>query len=83
MQMKKNILVVDDSALMRRVTSDIINADERFCVTDFAKNGFEAVDMILKNYGKYAAVVLDINEETGLANSIERILITPDGTYGM
>ena len=59
--MKKNILVVDDSALMRRVTSDIINADERFCVTDFAKNGFEAVDLILKNYGKYAAVVLDIN----------------------
>lgn len=59
--MKKNILVVDDSALMRRVTSDIINADERFCVTDFAKNGFEAVDLILKNYGKYSAVVLDIN----------------------
>ena len=61
MQMKKNILIVDDSALMRRVTSDIINSDGRFCVTDFAKNGVEAVDLILKNYGKYAAVVLDIN----------------------
>ncbi len=59
--MKKNILVVDDSALMRRVTSDIINADERFEVTDFAKNGFDALDMILSNHGKYAAVVLDIN----------------------
>lgn len=59
--MKKNILVVDDSALMRRVTSDIINADDRFCVTDVAKNGFEALDIILKNYRKYQAVVLDIN----------------------
>ena len=58
---KKNILVVDDSALMRRVTSDIINKDSRFCVTDFATNGFEALDIIYKNYGKYDAVVCDIN----------------------
>lgn len=58
---KKNILVIDDSALMRRVTSDIINGDKRFEVTDFATNGFEALDVIYKNYGKYDAVVCDIN----------------------
>lgn len=58
---KKNILVIDDSALMRRVTSDIINSDKRFEVTDFATNGFEALDIIYKNYGKYDAVVCDIN----------------------
>lgn len=58
---RKNILVVDDSALMRKVTADIINSDERFCVTDFAKNGFEALDLIVKNYKKYEAVILDIN----------------------
>ncbi|MBQ3061961.1 MAG: chemotaxis-specific protein-glutamate methyltransferase CheB [Lachnospiraceae bacterium] len=58
---KKNILVIDDSALMRRVTSDIINSDSRFVVTDFATNGFEALDIIYKNYGKYDAVVCDIN----------------------
>ena len=65
---KKNILVIDDSALMRRVTSDIINSDPRFCVTDFATNGFEALDIIYKNYGKYDAVVCDINmpKMTGL-----------------
>ena len=32
--MKKNILVVDDSALMRRVICDIINSDETFQAVD-------------------------------------------------
>ena len=35
----KNILLVDDSALMRRVLCDIINGDERFHVQDRAVNG--------------------------------------------
>ena len=29
---KKNILIIDDSALMRRVISDIIDNDDRFKV---------------------------------------------------
>ena len=29
---KYKILIIDDSALMRRVTSDIINTDNRFTV---------------------------------------------------
>ena len=33
---KKNILIVDDSALMRRVESDIIKSDDRFQVLDTA-----------------------------------------------
>ncbi|MCQ2520161.1 MAG: chemotaxis response regulator protein-glutamate methylesterase, partial [Lachnospiraceae bacterium] len=41
--MMKNILVVDDSALMRRVICDIINADTRFHVLDRATNGEEAL----------------------------------------
>ena len=32
--MPKKILVVDDSALMRRVICDIINSDDTFQVTD-------------------------------------------------
>ena len=55
----KNILVVDDSALMRSVICDIINSDSRFKVTDRATNGEEALDLLKKK--TYDAVVLDVN----------------------
>lgn len=57
----KNILIVDDSALMRRLISDIIRSDNRFAVKDLATNGLEALDLIIKNYRVYDAVILDIN----------------------
>ena len=57
----KKILVVDDSALMRRLISDIIISDNRFCVKDLATHGLEALDLIIKNQMVYEAVVLDIN----------------------
>ncbi len=57
--MSKKILVVDDSALMRRVLCDIINSDERFEVVDKAANGLEALELLKQN--QYDAVVLDIN----------------------
>lgn len=56
---KKNILIVDDSALMRRFISDIIVSDDRFRVKDLAKNGMEALELIAVN--KYDAVMMDIN----------------------
>ena len=55
----KKILVVDDSALMRRMMCDIIESDERFQVADRATNGLEALDFLTKN--TYDAVVLDVN----------------------
>lgn len=55
----KKILVVDDSALMRRVLCDIINSDERFHVVARATNGLEAFDLLSRN--RYDAVVLDVN----------------------
>jgi two-component system chemotaxis response regulator CheB len=55
----KKILIVDDSALMRRMLCDIINSDERFEVTDEAANGLEAFDLLSRNI--YDAVVLDVN----------------------
>ena len=57
--MKKKILVVDDSALMRRMLCDIIDSDERFQVVDKAFDGVEALEKITTN--QYDAVVLDVN----------------------
>lgn len=58
-EMAKKILVVDDSALMRRVLCDIITSDERFQVVARATNGLEAFDLLSRN--TYDAVVLDVN----------------------
>lgn len=55
----KKILVVDDSALMRRVLCDIITSDGRFFVADRAKDGVEALELLQRN--TYDAVVLDVN----------------------
>lgn len=59
--MKKNILIIDDSALMRRVISDIINSDDRFQVKNVANDGMAALDLLVKNRSEYDAVLLDIN----------------------
>ncbi len=52
------ILVVDDSALMRRVICDIINADSDFRVIDVSADGEDAYNKIQKN--PYDLVVLDM-----------------------
>ena len=56
--MKKNILVADDSALMRRVICDIINSDEKFQVTDVCRDGLEAYEKLTRQ--SYDAVLLDV-----------------------
>ena len=57
--MKKNILIVDDSALMRRVLCDIINTDSTFQATDVCKDGLEAYEKLKTTH--YDAVLLDVN----------------------
>ena len=59
--MKKNILIIDDSALMRRVLSDIINSDNRFQTVDTAVNGLEGLQILQTKAKEYDAVLLDIN----------------------
>ena len=54
---KKKVLIVEDSALMRRVICDIIATDERFQVADRATNGLEALELLQKN--KYDVMILD------------------------
>ncbi len=43
---KKKVLVVDDSAFMRRVISDIINNDSRLETVGVATNGKEAIELL-------------------------------------
>lgn len=57
--MKKNILVVDDSALMRRVICDIINSEGTFQAVDVCRDGLEAYEKLKTT--KYDGVVLDVN----------------------
>ncbi|MFI3176453.1 MAG: chemotaxis response regulator protein-glutamate methylesterase [Eubacteriales bacterium] len=55
----KKILLVDDSALMRRVLCDIIADDGRYVVEGQAKDGKEALELILAN--TYDVVILDVH----------------------
>ena len=57
--MKKNILVVDDSALMRRVICDIINSDDNFQAIDICRDGQEAYEKLKTK--SYDGVLLDVN----------------------
>lgn len=54
----KKILVVNDSALMRRIVCDIINSDPDFQVIDVSLNIDDAYDKIVQN--KYDMVVLEM-----------------------
>ena len=57
-KMKKKILIIDDSALMRRVFCDIINSDDRFEVVNTATDGAEGFKFICQK--QFDAVVLDV-----------------------
>ena len=56
----KNILIIDDSALMRRIISDIINSDEELHSERTATNGLEAINM-LESGQRFDCIILDIN----------------------
>ena len=59
--MRKKILVIDDSALMRRVISDIINSQDEYEVTDVARDGIEGLEKIIANPEIFELIILDIN----------------------
>ena len=59
--MAKKILIIDDSALMRRVISDIIKSNKQYEVADLANDGLSGFDKIVSNPKLYDAVILDIN----------------------
>lgn len=55
----KKVLVIDDSALMRRVISDIINQDEKLTVAGTANNGEAALDQLIHG-AKFDVLLIDI-----------------------
>lgn len=59
--MTKKVIIIDDSALMRRVLSDIIETDKRFVVDSTAANGLDALDQIVKEPKRFELAILDIN----------------------
>lgn len=58
---KKKILIIDDSALMRRVISDIIKSRSEFEIVGIARDGVEGFEKITSNPDGLDAVVMDIN----------------------
>ncbi len=57
---KIGVLVVDDSAFMRKILGEIITRSDNFKVVDFARNGQDALDK-LEEYGpQIQLVTLDI-----------------------
>ena len=77
--MKRKILIVDDSALMRSVLCDIINSDERFQVEDRATNGLEALELLKRNipHDRHLGLVLLL--ETELEIGIQNTRIKANG----
>ena len=68
--MKKiRVLVVDDSAFMRKVISDILNSDEEIEVVGTAKDGVEAVELAVKL--KPDVITMDV--EMPRMNGIEAV----------
>ena len=55
----KKVLVIDDSALMRRVISDIINQDDKLTVAGTANNGEAALEQLVSG-AKYDVILVDI-----------------------
>ena len=59
--MGRKFLIIDDSALMRRVISDIIKQNSEYEVLDTAGNGLEGLDRLIAHPSYYDLIILDIN----------------------
>lgn len=67
------VLVVDDSAFMRKIVSDLIERDVSFSVADTAKNGREAVEKVRKIKPDIVTMDVEMPEMNGL-ESLQRIM---------
>jgi two-component system, chemotaxis family, protein-glutamate methylesterase/glutaminase len=64
--MKKKVLIVDDSFMMRRILSDIIEMSDTFEVCDMAENGREALILVKKHRPDYILLDIEMPEMNGV-----------------
>lgn len=67
------VLVVDDSAFMRKIVSDLIASDEQFEVVATAANGLAAIEAVVKHKPDVVTMDLEMPEMNGL-EALERIM---------
>jgi two-component system chemotaxis response regulator CheB len=72
-QIQKRVLVVDDSAFMRRLITEIVEFREDFCVVGTACNGIEALQRIRALSPDIVTLDIAMPEMDGLA-ALERIM---------
>nr|WP_308592474.1 chemotaxis response regulator protein-glutamate methylesterase [uncultured Criibacterium sp.] len=63
------LLIVDDSAFIRKILTNIFSADEDFIKIDTAQNGKSALELVAKN--DYDVITLDV--EMPILNGIETL----------
>ncbi|SME93192.1 two-component system, chemotaxis family, response regulator CheB [Paenibacillus barengoltzii] len=64
--MSYRVMVVDDSAFMRKIISDLIEQDEAFQVSATAKNGREAIEQIAQVQPDLVTMDVEMPEMNGL-----------------
>src|ERR1700730_2831535 len=63
---QKNVLVVDDSALMRRLITEIVEADPDLRVVDVAENGKVALQKVREHRPDCVLLDVEMPELSGL-----------------
>jgi len=74
MSVKVQVLVVDDSALMRRLISDLLESDPRIEVMDTARDGYEAVEKVAGLHPDVVTMDIEMPRMSGL-DALARIMI--------
>lgn len=64
--MSYQVMVVDDSAFMRKIVTDLIEQDSAFKVVGTAKNGLEAIELIEKLSPDVVTMDVEMPEMNGL-----------------
>lgn len=68
-----NVLIVDDSPFMRKVFTDVVDADPAFKVIATASNGIEAIDLVVMLKPDIITMDLEMPQMNGL-EALQRIM---------